>query len=166
MLGSQGRYVQSAETANINNAGESSILAQLANSMSIAMSELFTFKARWSLGKKGEDAVSITVTLNTDFTENVMDGQFLTSMISALQGGAISPEVFYYNMDRREAYPKDWNFEKEMEALASAGMGTTSAIAEIVDLQDRLAELEDKMGSSEPDDGDQGLGPVNLEDEG
>lgn len=139
MLGNQGRYVQSAETATINNSGESSILSQLAVSLSKELSELFTFKAKWSLA---DDNVSIKVTLNTDFVNNAISGQELTAWMQSLQSGAISPETYFYNLSKREVYKNGWTFDDEMNALDEAGLNTSNASAVISELQSRLDALE------------------------
>lgn len=112
LLAQKGRFVEAAETAQIHVRGESSIIASIAREIGNEFSAIMTFKLEWS----GIDEI-VTITLNTDFDENQLEGVELINWFSGLQSGAISYETYYYNMQRRELYPPDWTPKKEQEGI-------------------------------------------------
>jgi len=127
VLGSQsisqrGKYVQSAATAKINSATENSILGSLANAQSKVMSIILNLILDWS----GYSSIKGNIQINTDFFEDVITPESIIKFSQLLQSGSISPETWYYNLDRRDVFPPDWSLEKEMARISEAGMGIFS----------------------------------------
>lgn len=124
VLGSQsisqrGKYVQSAATAKINSATENSILGALANAQSKVMSIILNLILDWS----GYSMVKGSIQINTDFFEDMISADGVISWSQLLQSGSISPQTWYYNLDRRDIFPPDWSLEKEMTSIEEGGMG-------------------------------------------
>jgi len=55
--------------------------------------------------------------LNKDYMPTTMDAQTLTSLINALQTGAISFDTFWYNLVRGEIAPEGMDAETEQEKI-------------------------------------------------
>jgi len=149
LLAQKGRYVEAAKTAEIHTRGESSIIASIAKSLSGVFSEVFTFKAAWSIGP-----LDITVELNTDFDEGQPTAAELTPLMQMLQSGTYSFEAYYGQMDRMEMYPDNWSREKEAEAIAETQemfAGINAPSEEMTNLQTRMDELEGRQ-EEEPDE--------------
>ena len=113
VLANRGRYIQSAETARLNTAGEYATLADISIALSQAMTEILRLFALWG----GKNADKITFKFNSDFEIEPLNSQDLVSWMGAVQSGFMSWETFYYNMNQREAYPAGWTLEQEQEAI-------------------------------------------------
>ena len=85
ILSGEKRQVEAAETAAIHRAGENSVLATAANSVSRALSKALEYAAAFA-GISGE----ISYRLSTDYLPTPMDAQTLTAVVSAWQNGAMS----------------------------------------------------------------------------
>jgi len=155
MMAQRGRYVQSAETAQIMSRGESSIIASLAQMVGCVFSEVFTFKGEWSGFISEEDIVSVS--LNTDFDESHYDPQDLKTLFELLQAGGISFDVFFYAMKKLELYPPNWTKEHEIEAIQQteedlSSMGSeqyNELVGMITELQSRLDQMKGNSGQEE-----------------
>jgi hypothetical protein len=147
LLAQKGRYVQAAETAQIQSRGESSVVASVARSVSVVMSEIFKFKLRWS-GSQSE----VEIALNTDFDEARYSAQDLTPLYQMLQGGGISFDVFYYALDKLELYPPNWTKEKELVALQETeALFGEEVSEEIESIREMMADIDTRLrGSSVP----------------
>lgn len=102
MLAPEKRAVETAETANINRAGETSVLASLAISVSMTIQDALTFLAEWA-GVSGE----IKFRLNTDFLVVTMSSQDLTALLQTWQSGGIAYADFLNNLKRGEIVQED-----------------------------------------------------------
>ena len=87
MLMSEKRAAETAEAAQIHRAGEDSILASIANSVSESASE--AYRAYRAAAQVSEDA---DVELNTDFLATDMDPQMLMALLQSWQLGALAFE--------------------------------------------------------------------------
>ena len=85
ILANEKRAVEAAETAAIHRAGENSVLASLAQSVSKALTRALAGMAAWQ-GVDGE----ISFKLCTDYLPTPMDSQTLAALVAAWQAGALS----------------------------------------------------------------------------
>ena len=85
ILAGEKRAVEAAETAAIHRAGENSVLAALALSVSKAITRALAGMAAWQ-GVDGE----ISFKLCTDYLPTPMDAQSLAALVAAWQAGALS----------------------------------------------------------------------------
>lgn len=112
VLSGKGRYVASAETANITSEGEYATLGDISKALSDCMTIIMSFFAEWA-GVTEE----IKIEYNSDFKVNKIDPQMLTVLMGAVQSGRMSEEVFFYNLQGYEMYPEGLTFEDEQAAI-------------------------------------------------
>lgn len=115
MLANEKRQVEAAETAAIHRAGESSVLASLAN----AASSILTQALKWQAAFARAESAEVAVTLNTDYMPAGMTAQDMTALVQAWQSGAISKDTLLDNMQRGEILPQGRTIEEE-KALIDA----------------------------------------------
>ena len=158
MLAQKGRYIQSAQTAQIQSRGESSIVASLARSIENVFSMIFSFKGEWS----GTGPVKIE--LNTDFDETRYDSSDLKPLFELLQGGGLSFDAYFNALNQLEMYPKGWTQENEIAAIANTQEVLTAMPSGDFDLlQQQINEISLKLQKPEGEDDDRESGrPINT----
>jgi len=126
MLSGNGRYVASAQTADISSQGEYATLADQANALSGTMTKIMKVFAQWA---GVEELDKIVIKYNTDY-DTSMYNPLLISALSGLQAArAISKRVLFNNLKKAEIIPEDMTFEqlqkeiKEDEAEAQKARG-------------------------------------------
>ena len=112
MISGKGKYVASAQTANITAQGENANLADISNAMDAIMEKIFTLIMEWYGGTE-----DVEIEYNTDFENNEMNPQLFTALMSGWQSGAISWPTFFYNLKNKEMYPGGWTLEDEDTAI-------------------------------------------------
>lgn len=115
MLEPQSRGVESAEAAGIHRSGESAMLADVANTISLGITQAMQWLANWA-GVTGE----LRITVNDDFFPVPMDPAKLTSLVNAWQFGAISKETLFENLKQGEVITDTRTFEDEEAKIATA----------------------------------------------
>ena len=121
MLEVQVRGVESANTAAIHRGGEQSMLASVAQSISIGMTNVLKIFCNFA-GAPISDDVDKAVTqckfdLNRDFFPVPMDALTLTAIIAAWQNGAISYETMFSNLQTAEIIPLENTAKTEMASI-------------------------------------------------
>jgi aspartate/glutamate racemase len=116
ILAPQGRYVQSAETAQIQATGEQSVLSQLSRSVSEYMTAIIREKMRWD-GFAEETIEETSYTLNTDFFTNRLSSQDLVALVQTYQSGLITKNTFINNLKDGEIIDSSVNNEEYIESL-------------------------------------------------
>ena len=116
ILSGEKRQVEAAETASIHRAGENSVLADIANSVSRAMTKALGYMAQFA-GASGE----ISFKLNTDYLPTPIDAQTLTAVVNAWQKGAMSAQELFDalvagEVIRSDKDPNEHDAELEAEA--------------------------------------------------
>jgi len=114
---------ESAEAKSLDQVAQNSTTADVARTVSEAYTKALNFCSRWLGGP--EDCV---YELNTDYNPKSMDAQTLTALIAAWQGGAISYETFYENMQRGEIASTNRNVEQEKAMIATDSTGMNDAV--------------------------------------
>lgn len=114
MLAPEKSGVEAAATMEIKRAGETSVLASHANTVSEAMEAILNWLAQW-MGISGE----ISFELNTDYLPVSMTAQEMTALVSAWQSGAISKQTLFYNLQQGEIIKPAKTFEEESDDMAS-----------------------------------------------
>jgi len=113
LLSSEKKATETAQTAQIHRAGEDSVLASIAVNMGIGLTQALTLFCEWA----GSPSDEVSVTINNDFLPSDMDPQDLTAWVGAQQMGSISDEVFFWNLQKKEAVPPDLTFEDHQAQL-------------------------------------------------
>jgi len=113
MLEAQPSGVESANTAAIHRGGEQSMLASVAQSVSIGVTAAMVEFCEYA----EEDSKDVLVELNRDFFPIPMDSLTMTAVIAAWQNGAISYETMFENLKRGEIIPMDGDAEEEQKRI-------------------------------------------------
>lgn len=114
LLTSERKATETAQTAQIHRAGESSILSAIAQTISIGLTKALNTFSAWA-GSPGEWSCD----LNRDFIPAGLDPQQLTALVSAWQSGAISFDVLFANLQQAEIIESDLTLE-EMQGQIDA----------------------------------------------
>jgi hypothetical protein len=115
MLEAQKKGVESAETAGIHRAGENSMLASAAQAISLGMTKALQVFSDWA-GGNGE----VVFDINRDFFPMPMNPQTLAGLVAAWQGGAISKQTLFYNLQQGQVIQDDKDFETEEVQITDA----------------------------------------------
>jgi len=115
LLTTEKKAVETAQTAQIHRAGEVSILASIAMTISIGLTEALQIFSEWA----GVEDKKAGIELNRDFVPVGMTSQELTALMGAWMSGGISHEVLFQNLQQGEIIASDLTFE-EMQAQIGA----------------------------------------------
>jgi hypothetical protein len=116
MLEDSKKAVEATQTHEIRRSGETSVLATIARHASKALTKTMDVVTENFLLTVGD----IEVELNTDFSATSLSAQDLTALVGAMQSGAISEEVFFYNLEQAEMYPPGLTFDQESKQRQAA----------------------------------------------
>lgn len=110
MLEVQVRGVESANTAAIHRGGEQSMLASVAQAISIGFTKVLKTFCEFA-GAEGSDEVKFD--LNRDFFPVPMDALTITALIAGWQNGAYSYASLFENLKAGEIIPLENTIEQE-----------------------------------------------------
>ena len=116
---------ESAEAKSLDQVAQNSTTADVAITVSEAITKAINFASMWMGGN--QDAV---YQLNTDYNPVGLNAQDLTALVGAWQGSAISYETFYENLQRGEVASTGRTADQEQALIASGdlGLNTTDVI--------------------------------------
>lgn len=118
MLKPRSAGVESAESKALDKVAQDSTTANVAINVSEAYEKALAFAARW-LGSSEESKYR----LNTDYTPGKMSAQDLTALVGAWQGGAISFDTFWSNLQRGEIADPEKTADKELSEITNTELG-------------------------------------------
>lgn len=116
----KGKYVASAETANITASSEASVLQNMVVNLSGALTQIVKRWLEWYeivLDYEFGGKVDTDIVVNSSFFHHSISGADLLNYVQALQSGGISRETYYYALDQREVYPNGHTPAMEWEAI-------------------------------------------------
>ena len=114
MLQAQSGGVKAAETARIEQSGESATLSTIAQAVENGITNALKTVAQWS-GVSDE----LSYTFNKDFIDSSLTPQQLTAYLQALQTEAISLDTFLNLLHKGELLPKGITPELEADRIES-----------------------------------------------
>ena len=114
ILAPEKRAAEAAQTANIHRSSENSVLASIAQSISVGLTHIMEWLRDWS-NITGE----VKVELNRDFIPNSMTAQDVDSLVKSWQSGAISHETLFENLVAGDIIAQEVSFDDEMERIAT-----------------------------------------------
>ena len=114
LLEDQKTGVETAEAIRLRHQGEHNTLASIARNASQVLSSCLGWCLKW-MGQNSEEG---RITLNQDFNPQGLPSDLLTSYMELWQGGAMSWDVLYYNLEKGEVYPEGWTREEEKAKIA------------------------------------------------
>ena len=109
---------ESAEAKSLDQVAQNSTTADVAITCADVITKALNFASMW-MGST-EEAV---YQLNTDYNPTGMSGQDLTAMVSAYQGGAISYDTLYENLQRGEIASVERTADEERAMITNADTG-------------------------------------------
>ena len=122
MLEQQKRAAESAEAAGIHRAGENSMLADVAQAISLGMTAALQTFSDWAGGSE-----KVTFELNRDFFPRAMNPQELASLVASWQQGAISKQTLFDNLQAGQIIAEGVTFEEEEVKINDQLIPTPSA---------------------------------------
>lgn len=123
ILAPEKRIQETAQTAAIHRAGENSVLASMAQAISIGLTHCLEWMAAWS-----NIAGEVKVEINRDYLPNSMTYQDVAELVKSWQAGAISHETLFDNLVRGDLIAPGLSFmdEKERIDMIPPGMPTSA----------------------------------------
>jgi hypothetical protein len=107
---------ETATGVNWRMAGSDSPVQVLISVVSQGLTWALQVHSWWAAATDTTEDPTIHVHLNKDLVSNIMEPQMLVALMNALLNGTISPQTFYYNLQRGEIAMPGVAFEEE-EAL-------------------------------------------------
>ena len=116
LLASEKKATETAQTAQIHRAGESSVLSAIANTISSGLTWALNVFSKW--GGSNEEC---SVTLNQEFMPPELTSQELATWLQAWQQGApgFSDEGLFSLLQKRELIASGVTLEEEQERISS-----------------------------------------------
>lgn len=114
ILAPEKRAAEAAQTANIHRSSENSVLASIAQSISVGLTHVMEWLRDWS-----NITGDVKVELNRDFIPNSMTSQDVDSLVKAWQSGSISHQTLFENLVAGDIIAQDTSFDDEMERIAT-----------------------------------------------
>lgn len=99
MLEEQKMQTEASETHAIRRSGESSLLASIAETISVALTTVAKWHAAWVGVRQTDD---LKVGINKDFFGLPLTSAEIAELVKSWQSGAISYETLYYNLEQGE----------------------------------------------------------------
>jgi len=120
LLSSEKKATETAQTAQIHRAGESSILSAIAQTISIVLTKALQTFSKWA----GVEEKDTGITLNQEFMPPEVTPQELASWLQGWQMGApgFSDQGLFDLLQKREMVASDITLEDEQERIASKGI--------------------------------------------
>lgn len=140
LLEEQKTGVEAAETVRMRMAGEGSVLARMALSVSAGFTKVLGVLAEW-IALNDATIKEVHVKLNTDFQLQGMEPTMLTALMAATQTGQISWSTFFWNAQRGEIIPPGVSEEEESD-LIEAGIPGQEAGDVITDADEKDGNLD------------------------
>ena len=114
ILAPEKRAAEAAQTANIHRSSENSVLASIAQSISVGLTHVMEWLREWS-----NITGDVKVELNRDFIPNSMTAQDIDVLVKSWQAGAISANVLFENLVAGDIISQDTSFDDEQERIAT-----------------------------------------------
>lgn len=112
ILAPERKVSETAQAAAIHQAGENSVLASIAQSISIGLTHCLEWVANW-VNITGD----ISVSLNRVYLPNSLTYQDVQALVQSWQAGAISHETLFDNLVKGDVVSPDISFQDEMERI-------------------------------------------------
>jgi hypothetical protein len=125
LLSSEKKDAETAQTAQIHRAGESSILSAIAQTISIGLTKALNTFCEWA-GSPGEWSIE----LNRDFLPIEMTPQELTVILQSWQAGlpGFSDQGVFDMLQKREVVATDVTLEEEQERIKNKPIPTPPVV--------------------------------------
>ena len=144
------KAVESEGTHKTRRSGEAATLADVSRNIGQGIEKVLGTVGLWLTGSEiKEDEVQYE--LSKDYDSARMDPQTMNALFMLLQGGRISYDTFWWNLQQGEMVPPGRTLEEEIERIMAQ---PPVATGEVDDLDDDGGEEEDDKKKEEEDDAD------------
>jgi hypothetical protein len=118
LLEEQKKAAETAESKRLQYSGENSILAQIANLVSEAVTRNLVYAYKIITNSDADvGADTVSVSLNTDFFDAKLTSDQATAIVSLYQNGLMSQRSAVWNLQQGEVLPPDTTVEAEIDAI-------------------------------------------------
>ena len=108
------------ETHALRANSEGSALGHIASTASVTMTEVLQWLEWWGSSIVSPRDSNASFTFSTDFVGSTIQPQLLDSLLKAYVSGSMSFEAFFFNLQKGELFPDDWDLERELAAINAA----------------------------------------------
>ena len=115
ILAPERKVSETAQAAAIHQAGENSVLASMAQSISIGLTHCLEWMANWA-GVPGE----VRIQINREYLPNTLTYQDVQTLVQSWQAGAISHQTLFDNLVRGDLIAPNRTLADEQEMIATA----------------------------------------------
>jgi hypothetical protein len=136
LLESSKKVGETAEAIELRQAGENSILGNLALSVSASLTHVLSWVYWWHSTEVNPDDAAhnqVSVELNSDYSLKGMSGEEITALVSAWQAGAISRSTMLDLFRRGELLPDNLTNEEESKLLDAESEKRRSEMKDLSD---------------------------------
>lgn len=153
MLEQQKNQVEAAAAIQLRQSGETSALSDLAQNLGRAYTKALRWLAMWmGISETGED---VSVELNQDYSVATISPEFGNWLMGQVQGGLMSWETYYWNLEQGEVYPEGHTMEEERDKIILGGPMPAPPRPAQEEEEDEDEEQEDEEDSDEDEDEDE-----------
>lgn len=122
LLEDQKKAAETAESKRIQYSGENSILAQIVNTVSMAITQCLAWAIRWEENlNEDPDNETVKFQLNNDFFDDQLSPNEIKELVAAWQTGAMSKKTMLWNFKRGELLPPEKEIDTEIEDIENEG---------------------------------------------
>ena len=146
LLDSQQGGAASADAESVRRAGETSVLADIADIISDMISAATVLCARWNLYTKPK----ISIVLQKDYSSLGPNPQLLMALLQAVAAGALSYESLHHNLMKMDIIPDGVSAEEEFNRIQSTEMTLPSQMAIGTTKLGVRAEVSQRPGDTSP----------------
>lgn len=137
---------EASDTARMRGNGEMSLLTNVVNMAEAGIERALRIAAEWVTGRPDD----VTVKLNRDWVETMMDPQTLTALVAAWQAGGLSHQTLYENLQSGEIAPVDRTYDEEKDLIEEEGGDLGAGINQILVKEAALPPVKPKAPTSTP----------------
>jgi len=117
LLEEQKRAAEAAATVELRQTGETATMIRMIQSIEEGFSRILRWVAWWGEIVDKKDDRNITLVLNRDLMATRATPQEIAAIVQAVQGGVMSFETAYMNLERLEMTRENVSAEMEQEAI-------------------------------------------------
>lgn len=126
LLETQKVAAEAADAVRLRQAGEQSVLGNIAITVSEALTRALKIVAEWLRLSPGD----VKVKLNQDYVNIKIEPNMLVAMLQAVQAGRMSQNLFFYNLEKGELTPDNWTLDDEVKAIQDGAGETGPTVVE------------------------------------
>ncbi len=109
--------VESGVAVGMRHRGENSMLASIADTLSLGLTKALNWMVWWSGGPEEGSRIS----LNKDFFDAPLSAEGVVKLVTAWQNQGLGGEALWWNLKQGERLPEDMTFEKFQQDIEENG---------------------------------------------